>query len=80
MPITTDGWSAAGGIIERHGGPVAHYWPDTVFTRTTGVRLVVPGPGSTGWVFHAGWFQVELSRPLGGPVQVTTAPTDRRCS
>jgi len=80
MPITTAGWSAAGGIVERHGNPVAHSWPDTVFTRTMGVRLVVPGPGSTGWVFRAGWFHVESTHPVCGPVQVTTALADRRCS
>lgn len=86
MPITTAGWttparSVAGGIVERHRVPVVHYWPDVVFTRaaTAPVRLVVPGPGSTGWVFHSGWFQVEQTHPVGGPVQVTTALADRRC-
>jgi len=70
MSITTAGWSVAGGIVKRHGGPVAHSWPDTAFTRTTGARLAVPGHVSTGWVFRSGWFQVELTRPVGGPVQV----------
>ena len=70
MPITTAGWSAAGGIVERHGGPVAHSWPDTAFTRTAAVRVGVPGPVSTGWVFRGGWFQVELTRPVGVPVRI----------
>ena len=56
---------------------MAHYWPDTAFTRTAVTPLAVPG--STGWVFRAGWFQVELSRPVGGPAQVTTALAPRRC-
>jgi len=71
MPITTAGWSAAGGIVKHHGGPVAHSWPDVAFTRaaTAPVRLVVPGSASTGWVFRAGWFQVERTRLVGGPVR-----------
>jgi len=78
--LTQPGWSVVGGIVERHGGPVVHSWPDTAFTRTAAgvVRLVVPGSVSTGWVFHSGWFQVELSHPAGGPVRIT-ALADRGC-
>ena len=64
MPITTGGRSTAGGIVNRHGGPVAHSWPDAAFTRTAAVAISA-GVGSvpTLWVFHAGWFQVELTHP-----------------
>jgi len=72
LDLTQPGWSVAGGIVERYGGPVVHSWTDSAFTRTAAgiVRLVVPGSVSTLWMFRAGWFQIELTHPVGGPVRI----------
>jgi len=71
LDLTQPGWSVVGGIVERYGGPAVHSWTDSAFTRTsTGiVRLVIPGSVSTLWMFRSGWFQVELTHPVGGPVR-----------
>jgi len=72
LDLTQPGWSVVGGIVERQGGPVVHFWPDSAFTRTAAgvVRLVVPGSVSTLWMFRSGWFQIELTHPVGGPVRI----------